>query len=195
MLDNNLGYIRLNTFGETSGDELKAAIRDVLAKNPKGLVFDLRNNGGGYLNTAVEVASQFVSKGVIVSEKYGDGKVDSSDAVSGGLATDIPMIVLVNEGTASASEVVAGALQDYGRAKLVGVTTYGKGSVQQWIPLSNAQGAARITIAKWLTPKGRTIDKLGLTPDVVVEMSEDDYKKGLDPQLDAAVKALLEMLK
>ena len=133
---------------------------------------------------------------MIVSEKYGDGRpVDKSNAISGGLAIDIPMVVLVNEGTASASEIVSGAIQDYGRGKLVGVTTYGKGSVQIWTPLSDNQGAVRITIAKWLTPKDRTIDKLGLTPDVVMAMTKDDYAAGRDPQMDAAVKTLLDSLK
>ncbi len=195
MLENDIAYVKLNTFGETTSSELSAALKTLMAQKPKGLIFDLRNNGGGYLQTAVETASQFIKSGVIVSEKYGDGKIDSANAIPGGLALDIPMVVLINEGSASASEVVAGALQDYGRAKLVGVTSYGKGSVQIWTPLSNNQGAARITIAKWLTPKDRTIDKLGLTPDVVVKMTEDDYKNKLDPQLDAALKTLLELLK
>ena len=196
MLDNNVAYVKLNTFGDTTTQELIAQLKDLLAKNPKGLVLDLRNNGGGYLQTAVEVSSQFIKQGVIVSEKYGDGRAnDKSVAIPGGLATEIPMVVLVNEGTASASEIVSGAIQDYGRGKLVGVTTYGKGSVQIWTPLSNDQGAVRITIAKWLTPKDRTIHQVGLTPDVVVEMTKEDYAAGLDPQLDAAVKALIESLK
>jgi carboxyl-terminal processing protease len=104
------------------------------------------------------------------------------------------MIVLVNAYSASASEIVSGALQDTGRAKLLGVTTYGKGTVQLWIPLStnqaDNQGAVAVTIARWLTPKGNTIDKKGLTPDIVVQMSPDDVKAGKDPQLDAAVKQL-----
>jgi carboxyl-terminal processing protease len=104
------------------------------------------------------------------------------------------MVVLINEGSASASEIVAGALQDYGRAKLVGVTSYGKGSVQNWIPLSGDNGAVRITIAKWLTPKEHTIHEIGLTPDVYVTMTEDDYKAKRDPQLDAAVETLQAML-
>jgi len=196
MLDNDVAYVKLNTFGETTTQELIAQLKDLLAKNPKGLVLDLRNNGGGYLQTAVEVSSQFIKEGVVVSEKYGDGrKTDSSKAIPGGLATEIPMVVLVNEGTASASEIVAGAIQDYGRGKLVGVTTYGKGSVQIWTPLSNEQGAVRITIAKWLTPKDRTIHKVGLTPEVVVELTEEDFKAERDPQLDAALKTLLEMIK
>ncbi|MEI7844162.1 MAG: S41 family peptidase [Chloroflexota bacterium] len=196
MLDNNVAYVKLNTFGDTTTQELIAQLKDLLAQNPKGLVLDLRNNGGGYLQTAVEVSSQFIKQGVIVSEKYGDGRAnDKSEAIPGGLATAIPMVVLVNEGTASASEIVSGAIQDYGRGKLVGVTTYGKGSVQIWTPLSNDQGAVRITIAKWLTPKDRTIHQVGLTPDIVVEMTKEDYAAGLDPQLDAAVKALIESLK
>jgi carboxyl-terminal processing protease len=196
MLDNNVAYIKLNTFGETTTQELTTQLKDLLAKKPQGLILDLRNNGGGYLQTAVEVASQFIKSGVIVSERYGDGRpVDKSFAISGGLATDIPMVVLVNEGTASASEIVSGAIQDYARGKLVGVTTYGKGSVQIWTPLSNNQGAVRITIAKWLTPKDRTIHEIGLTPDVVVQMTKDDYAAGRDPQLDAAVKALLDSIK
>ncbi|MCX6064343.1 MAG: S41 family peptidase [Chloroflexi bacterium] len=195
MLDNNIAYIKLNTFGENSTKELIVAIKELKAQNPKGMILDLRNNGGGYLQTAVEVASQFVKSGVIVSEKYGDGKTDSFDAIPGGLATDIPLVVLVNEGTASASEIVSGAIQDYGRGKLVGVTTYGKGSVQIWTPLSDNQGAVRITIAKWLTPKDRTIHKVGLTPEVVVKMTKEDFDANRDPQLDAAVSTLLEMLK
>jgi len=195
MRDNGIGYIRLYTFGDKTVDELNAALKNLMAQKPKGLILDLRNNGGGYLFAAVEVSSQFIAKGVVVSEKYGDDKIQEINATPGGLATAIPLVVLVNEYSASASEIVAGAIQDYGRGKLVGVTTYGKGSVQQWLPLKDEQGAARITIAKWLTPKGNTIDKVGLTPDVVAEMTQEDYDAGLDPQLDAAIKTLLEMLK
>jgi carboxyl-terminal processing protease len=195
-LDNDIAYIKLNTFGDTTTSELTTQLKQLLAKKPKGLILDLRNNGGGYLQTAVEVASQFVKEGVVVSEKYGDGKNDQKfSAIPGGLATDIPMVVLVNEGTASASEIVSGAIQDYGRGKLVGVTTYGKGSVQIWTPLSDNQGAVRITVAKWFTPKDRTIDKTGLAPDVVAEMTKEDFDAKRDPQLDAAVKTLLDMLK
>jgi carboxyl-terminal processing protease len=100
------------------------------------------------------------------------------------------MVVLINKGSASASEIVAGALQDLGRAKLVGETSYGKGSVQNWLPLQNNEGAVRVTIAKWLTPNGRTIHKIGLTPDVVVVLTEEDAKAKLDPQLDKAIELL-----
>jgi carboxyl-terminal processing protease len=192
MLANNIAYIQISTFGDTTANDLRQQLGDLMKQNPKGLILDLRDNGGGYLDTAISVASEFIPSGLIVSEKYGDGTITPHNATPGGLATNssLPMIVLVNAYSASASEIVAGALQDTGRAKLLGVTTYGKGSVQNWVPLSDNQGAVRVTIARWLTPKGRTIDKTGLTPDIVVDMTADDVKAGLDPQLDAAVKQL-----
>jgi carboxyl-terminal processing protease len=194
MLEDNIGYVQLSTFGEKSTDELRTALKDLLAQNPKGLILDLRNNGGGELKTAIEVASEFVSQSPIMFEEYGDGKRDIYNAIQGGLATEIPLVVLINDGTASASEIVAGAIQDYGRGKLVGTTSYGKGSVQNWIPLSDDQGAVRVTIAHWLTPKGRLIDKVGLQPDFVVEMTEEDVTASRDPQLDEAVNVLMQML-
>jgi len=190
MLDNKIAYLKLNTFGDTTSKELAKQLKDLMAQNPKGLIFDLRNNGGGFLQTAVETASQFIPKGVILYEQYGDGKKDSYEAIPGGLAVDVPMVVLINKGSASASEIVAGALQDTKRAQLVGETSYGKGSVQNWIPLQDNQGAVRVTIAKWLTPNGRTIDKIGLTPDVVVALTDKDAAAKLDPQLAKAVELL-----
>jgi carboxyl-terminal processing protease len=190
MLENNIAYVKLNTFGDTTSKDLEKQLKDLMAQNPKGLILDLRYNGGGYLQTAVEVASQFISKGVILYEQYGDGKKDSYEAIPGGLALDVPMVVLINKGSASASEIVAGALQDNKRAQLVGETSYGKGSVQNWIPLQDQQGAVRVTIAKWLTPNGRTIQKIGLTPDVVVVLTDEDAAAKLDPQLDKAIELL-----
>lgn len=191
MLDNNVAYVQLSTFGDTTSDDLKKALKELMAQNPKGLILDLRNNGGGYLNTAVEVVSQFIPKGVVMYEEYGDSTRDQLNALPGGLATEIPLVVLVNKGTASASEITAGAIQDYARGKLVGEITFGKGSVQTWQPLQNEQGAVRVTIAHWLTPKERQISKVGLTPDVVVPLTEDDVKNNLDPQLDKAVELIL----
>jgi carboxyl-terminal processing protease len=192
MLDKGIAYIQINTFGDTTAKDLHTQLAALLAQKPKSLILDLRNNGGGYLDAGISVASEFISSGVIVSEKAGDGSVTPDEAIPGGLATDksLPMIVLVNAYSASASEIVAGALQDTGRALLLGETTYGKGTVQNWVPLKNDQGAVAVTIARWLTPKGNTIDKKGLTPDVVVKMTADDIKAKLDPQLDAAVKEL-----
>ncbi|GAP14370.1 C-terminal peptidase [Longilinea arvoryzae] len=192
MLDSGVAYIQMSNFGDKTTQELKDALKDLLAQNPKGLILDLRYNGGGYLETAVEVTSQFINTGNVLLEEYGDGTRTEYSALKGGLALDIPMVVLVNEGSASASEITAGALQDAGRAKLVGVTTYGKGTVQKWTALQDNQGAVRITIARWLTPKERQINGKGLTPDVEVKMTEEDYTAGRDPQLDRAVELLLQ---
>jgi carboxyl-terminal processing protease len=196
MLDGGVAYIQVTTFGDKTTPELLQALNELMPQNPKGIILDLRNNGGGYLQTAVEVTSQFIGDGVVLYEQYGDGSRTTYEVLPDGMATDtnIPMVVLINEGSASASEIVAGALQDTGRAKLVGMTSFGKGSVQNWIPLSGDNGAVRITIAKWLTPKEKTIHEIGLTPDVVVERTEEDFKAKLDPQLDKAVEVILEMI-
>lgn len=195
MLENDIAYVDINTFGDHTTAELRSTLDTLLKENPKGIIIDLRNNPGGYLHTSVEVASEFISDGVVLYEQYGDGRRDVYDANGKGQATDLPIVVLVNEGSASASEILAGALQDYGRAKLVGVQSYGKGSVQNWVPLSNNQGAARVTIAKWLTPKERAIDGIGLTPDVVIECSECTLTQTEnDTQLQAAVETLLAVI-
>ena len=194
MLSGGIAYVQITTFGENTTQELTNTLKTLLAQNPRGLVLDLRDNGGGYLQTAVEVVSQFQGQGTVLYEQYGNGTKKSYDIIPGGMATKIPMVVLINEGTASASEITAGALQDYGRAKLVGVVSYGKGSVQNWVPISNDQGAIRVTIARWLTPKNRQIDKKGLTPDVYVVRTSQDRQAGRDPQLDAAVQTLTAIL-
>ncbi len=194
MLPSGVGYIQITTFGDNTTQELTDALKTLMPQHPKGLIIDLRDNGGGYLQTAVEVVSQFTDSGTVLYEQYGNGTKKPYDVISGGLATKIPLVVLINEGTASASEITAGALQDFGRAKLVGVVSYGKGSVQNWVPISNNQGAVRITIARWLTPNGRQIDKKGLTPDVYVQMTAADRTAGLDPQLDMAVQVLLDIV-
>ena len=194
MREDGVGYVALYTFNELATDKLREALRDIMSQNPKGIVFDLRGNGGGYLVTAVEVTSEFLKDGVVLYEEYGDGTRDSYPVNKGGLATDIPLVVLIDGGTASASEITAGALRDYGRAKLVGMTSYGKGSVQNWIALRSEEGGVRITIARWLTPNGNQIDSVGLTPDLVVEYTQEDNDAGRDPQLDAAVELLLSEL-
>ncbi len=193
MLDSGVAYVHIYTFGEKTAAQLHSTLQDLLAQEPKGLIIDLRNNGGGYLQTAIQVASEFLPEGTVVMyERYGDGTQQVYKAYDGGLATEIPLVVLVNEGTASASEIVSGALQDYGRALLVGVTTYGKGSVQNWIPLQDDQGAVRVTIARWYTPKERQISGQGLTPDVEVELTDEDLKADRDPQRDKAVELILQ---
>ncbi len=191
MEKNNIAYIHPFIFGEQTKDEIVQALQKMLPEKPVGLILDLRFNGGGYLTSAIDVVSQFVPGGqVVMLEEYGDGRKITYKARSGGLATQIPMVVLVNDGSASASEITAGALQDLGRARLVGVTTYGKGSVQSVSPLEDNQGAVRITIAHWLTPNGRQIDKVGLTPDYEVPLTDSDATAGLDPQLQKAIDLL-----
>jgi carboxyl-terminal processing protease len=190
MMDGNIAYVRISTYGETTTEELKSALTTLLAQNPKGLILDLRYNSGGYLITAIEVISQFIPSGVVMYEQEQNGEVTSYSAEPGGLATEIPLVVLVNEGSASASEITAGAIQDLGRGTIVGVTTYGKGSVQNWIPLDNNQGAVRITVARWLTPNHRQINEVGLTPDIVIELTQEDADAGIDTQLNKAIEIL-----
>jgi carboxyl-terminal processing protease len=192
MLDGNIAYVRLRTFGERSTQEMHAALEDLLAQEPVGLIFDLRNNSGGGLLTAVNIASEFIAEGVVLHEEYGNGTRDAYEVSGNGIATDIPMVVLVNEWSASASELVAGALQDHGRAVLVGTVTFGKGTVQNWISLSNEQGAVRVTIARWLTPNGNNIHEIGLMPDYEVPLTEEDASADLDPQLDKAIELLTQ---
>ena len=195
MLDNQLGYVQILTFGEDTTAELRDHLDDLLKENPVGLIVDLRNNGGGYLQTAIDVGSEFISEGVILYEDYGPDKgIQEYGAKKGGLATDIPLVLLVNGGSASASEIVAGAIQDLNRGPLVGTTTFGKGSVQNWIQLDNNQGAVRVTIARWLTPDKRQIHEIGLSPDYEIELTEQDLLDELDPQLDKAIEVLLEMI-
>lgn len=191
MLENDIAYVKLYTFGDSTARDLRKALRTLLAEDPTGLILDLRNNGGGYLNTAIDVVSEFIPDGVVMYEEYGDGTREAFRAKSGGIATKVPMVVLINEGSASASEIVAGAIQDRQRGQLVGVTSFGKGSVQTVERLVNDQGQIRVTIARWLTPNERQINKVGLEPDVMVEITDEDRQQNLDPQLDKAIEILL----
>ncbi len=192
LLDDNIAYVQLVNFGDKTHDDMKDQLKELLAQNPQGLILDLRNNGGGYLNAAIDISSEFLSESPIMYEEFGDGSRTTYKTKSGGIARDIPMVVLINEGSASASEITAGALQDYGRAILIGQQSYGKGSVQNWIPLRNDQGAVRVTIARWLTPNERQIHGVGLTPDIAVEYTEEDFNAGTDPQLEKAIEVLLD---
>lgn len=190
MLEDDIAYIQLINFGDRSTEDLRSAIKEALKEEPAGLILDLRNNGGGYLTSAVEVASEFIGDGVVLYEEYGDGSRDTYNALRGGLATEVNMVVLINEGSASASEIVAGAIQDHERGVLVGATSFGKGSVQNWIPLPDEQGAVRVTIARWLTPNERTIHQVGLEPDYVIVITEEDIEAERDPQLEKAIELL-----
>jgi carboxyl-terminal processing protease len=190
MLEGNIGYIQLFTFSTSASDALRQTIRTLDDDGAEALILDLRGNGGGYLNAAIEVSSEFIADGLILTEKFGDGTEQTYEASGRGLATDIPLIVLINAGSASASEIVAGAIQDYERGLIVGETSFGKGSVQNWIPLANEQGAVRVTIARWFTPNGTLIDGEGLIPDHEISLTEEDFAEGLDPQLDKAIELL-----
>jgi carboxyl-terminal processing protease len=191
MLDNQIAYIQLVNFGDKTHNELKDQLQDLLKDNPVGLILDLRYNGGGYLTTAIDVTSEFVKQSPLMIEEYGNGEKTTFNSKTFGLARDIPLVVLVNEGSASASEITAGAIQDYGRGILVGTQTYGKGSVQNWITLQDDQGGIRVTIAHWLTPNGRLIAGQGLIPDYEVQITEEDMKNEFDSQLEKAIELLL----
>lgn len=190
MLEDDIAYIKLFNFSATATEEISDALKELIDQEPQGLILDLRNNPGGERDAAVEIASQFVSEDVIMYQEYGDGSRDTFETVKGGQAKEIDLIVLVNEGSASGSEIVAGVIQDYERGALVGTTTFGKGSVQNWVPLVDDQGAVRVTIARWLTPNGRTIHGSGIEPDYIIEMTEEDFEADRDPQLDKAIELL-----
>jgi carboxyl-terminal processing protease len=192
MLDDDIAYLRLFEFNSQAASELKAGLQSLLAEEPRGLILDLRNNPGGFLDVAVEVGSQFVSDGSILVETFKDGRDRDYPAQKGGLATDIPLVVLVNGGTASASEIVAGAIQDTGRGILIGEDTLGKGSVQLSHQLSD-NSELRVTYAYWLTPSGRAIHGKGLTPGIQVEITQEDIEAARDPQLQRAVEYLREL--
>jgi len=192
ILDGDIAYVRLFSFGADTASDLNRALRDLLRDDPKGLILDLRGNGGGFLNSSVDVASEFLSDGVVLIERFGDGEETIYQVRSGGRATDIELVVLVNGGTASASEIVAGAIQDHGRGLLVGETTFGKGSVQNWVELADSAGAVRVTIARWYTPDDRLIHGIGLSPDIEVLIPESGLEEGEDPQLDEAIRLLLD---
>lgn len=190
MLDDDIAYVKLYEFNSQANSRLKSSLEDLMAENPQGLIFDLRNNPGGFLSEAVDVASQFIPEGIILVERFSDGTDKVYEAKEGGLALQVPLVVLVNAGSASASEIVAGAIQDTGRGTLIGETTYGKGSVQLLHNLRDGS-ELRVTVARWFTPDDRLIHGEGLEPDVVVELTPQDMDAGLDPQLDRAVEYLL----
>src|SRR5438105_9698681 len=186
-LGGGIAYVKLRQFQEQSPGDMAAALEKAAKTGMKALVLDLRGNPGGLLTAAVEVTEEFIDDGKLVV--YTEGRVRNQNMRFSAHAkksyNGIPMVVLVNQGSASASEIVAGALQDYGRAMVVGVQTFGKGSVQTIIPLSDGSGL-RLTTAKYFTPKGRSIHGKGITPDIVVEVPKDPNGKPPQPSLDPA---------
>jgi carboxyl-terminal processing protease len=172
-MHDDIAYIKITQFLKSTGDDLEGVLKDAIDKGAKGVVLDLRNNPGGLLDAATEVASQFLAQGVVAKVVDSEGNESIVPVKRGGIATHLPLIVLVNGGSASASEIVAGALQDYSRAKLAGSQTFGKGSVQIVRELSDGS-ALHITAYRWLTPHDRPIDGVGLTPDFPSELEGDE---------------------
>jgi carboxyl-terminal processing protease len=183
----DVAYVSLSSFtSSTTASQLTDAVKQLLANNPKGLVFDLRGNPGGFLDQSIAVADIFLNDGVVLYERRKDGTETVYRSDNNGIAQDIPMVVLINGGSASAAEIVAGAIQDRGRGKLIGVKSFGKGSVQQINRLSDGS-QLRVTIAHWFTPNNRGIHGQGLEPDINVAASDDPK---VDTQLDRAVEFL-----
>ncbi len=174
-----VGYVRIIQFQDNTASALKKVLEEILKHNPEGIILDLRNNPGGYLNQAVEVANFFLPKGVVVVSIKGRAESRVYKTENKNLVPDsVKVIVLVNKGTASASEIVSGALQDYKRAVLVGQRTFGKFSVQTPIPIEGGKfGVLKLTTAYYYTPKGRNFNGKGLTPDIVVNMTQEDWQK------------------
>jgi carboxyl-terminal processing protease len=187
---NGVADIVLNQFGGKTKDEFTKAISEIQLKRPTGIILDLRYNGGGYLDGAVDITSEFVEKGKVVSVKKRNPEEDEVIYVTGKARMGkVPMVVLINKGSASASEIVAGAIRDNGRGTIIGETSFGKGTVQEVENLIDGS-SIRITIAKWYTPNNVNISKVGITPDIEVKRSIDDIKANKDPQLDAALDYL-----
>jgi len=193
IIDNNIGYLRLTSFNENTGDQVKKIVNNYKKKGKvKSYILDLRNNPGGLLSQAIKISDFFLENGEIVSTK---SRKESENrkwfAKKGDLINGETLVVMINYGSASASEIVAGALQDHKRAILVGESTYGKGSVQSIIPLQN-KGAIRLTVSKYYLPSGESISEVGVTPDIEIEEDSDDFK--IDSKTDNQLNFTLKLL-
>lgn len=184
-----IGYIQLLIFNERTSDELRDAVRDLRSQGASRYVIDLRNNGGGLLPAAIDVASQFLDDVVVMYERRSDGTEEAYRVEGRGILLEEPVVFLVNSATASASEIVAGAIQDHERGILIGTETLGKASVQLIFDLSDGS-SVHVTNAHWFTPNRREINSVGLTPDIVVEHTDQDREEERDPQLGRAIQHL-----
>ncbi|MBI4507437.1 MAG: S41 family peptidase, partial [Chloroflexi bacterium] len=194
MIDGDLAYVRLANFGEII-PQLNQAIGAVLEAKPRGIVLDLRNNGGGYLPTAVDVASVFLPRdSIVLWQQGGEGEPKPIRSTRASAVQNVPVVVLVNRGSASASEIVAGAIQDHQRGVVVGERTFGKGSVQSVYPLSDGS-SLRLTIARWLTPSKREINKVGLAPDIEETGPERLIDPEPNPERDAQLRRAIDVLR
>lgn len=195
MKENAIAYIRISRFGDDTNKEFQEAVRQTVDKKARGLIIDMRNDPGGFLETAVEIASTMLPSGkVVVIEENGAGERKELKSHGGDVLSRIPTVVLINEGSASASEILAGALKDNrDNVTLIGKKSFGKGSVQELIPVSK-DTAVKITVARWLTPSGHQINTVGITPDIEVSITQDDTDNKRDPQLDKALEILKEKI-
>lgn len=184
-----LGYLKVSAFHEDTAQLVGEALTEFAAQNAQGIILDLRGDPGGLLQAGIAVASYFLDDGTVVKQKSKDGEIKTFSVVPQDHVTSLPVVILIDKGSASAAEIVAGALQDHQRATLVGDTTFGKGSVQELTDLTNG-GQLKITIAEWLTPNDRMINGVGIEPDMAVSITEADEAAGRDPQLDRAVEEL-----
>lgn len=191
LADGTVGYIQLTGFSDHAADTLEEALAEDIEAGRTKIVLDLRGNPGGFVTAARDVASQFIGSGTIFWQEDAKGALTETTALPGGAATDpdVRLVVLVDRGSASASEIVAGAVRDRDRGILIGESTFGKGTVQQWTPLEDDHGGFRLTVAKWLTPDKEWIHGEGIEPDVPVEVPPD-VAPGADPVLDAALEVL-----
>lgn len=199
MLEGNIGYISLYEFSGDCSSAFAVQMENLVAKGARGLIIDLRDNPGGWVDDAQKVGDLFLPEGTLASLVYRDGTTEYYSTTTDGKESDLPLVVLVNEFSASASEILSGALQDLGRATIVGTQTYGKGVVQYVLPVGERGAGMQLTIAQYYTPDGHEVHKVGITPDVIAEMPEDDdnlYQLGdlADQQLCSAYEVMLEKL-
>ena len=199
IIDGNVGYIQISSFDEDVAKDFKNKIVELKSQGMKGMILDLRGNPGGSLNEAVNVASQFIPKGKIVTytiDKY-DKKQEAKSV--GGEAEGMPLVILIDGGSASASEVVTGALRDYEAGTIIGTTSFGKGIVQQLIEFKDGNGGLKVTTSKYYTPNGENIHKIGIKPDIEVEIPKDmlekEYDRNIDPQFNKGLEVIKEKIK
>lgn len=193
-LPDNIGYIWISQFTSDTTSEFQTALNDAIGDGSKGLILDMRGNPGGFLDVVADIADEFLDSGIILYVANDNLEIfEEYAAETGGLAVNMPLAVLVDGGSASGSEVLAGAMQDHGRAAIIGTQTYGKGSVNWPIELSDGS-ALYITVSRWLTPDKNLIEGVGITPDYIVEFSEEDWDNDIDNQLDYAIEYMKSLI-